>query len=125
MAKNKVKYIEPVYADREEQDSALMSAIDDILSAEEQAKRILDEAEEQAKTIRADAAAKEHALCEEHAKRLNVKRDELVRAAIERAAAEGKVRAEKANTDGEKLVAEKKSQIAKRIDILYADIGGK
>lgn len=126
MAKNKkVNYEEPIYESRAEQDKALTSAVQDILSAEEQAKRIIEEAEEQAKSLRAEAAAKERELREAQAVKLNAKRDELVRAAIERAAKESKARAEQADAEGAKLMQSKNKQIDKCITQLYAGIGGK
>ena len=114
MAKNKDREAAPIYGDRETLDNDLETAVRDILSAEEQVKR-----------MRAEASVFQREAREKQSARFNEMRDELVRAAIERANAENKRRMETATVDGEKLLASKKSQIEKLTAKAYSELGGK
>ncbi len=112
------------YVDRSVLDAELNDAIADILSAEEQAKRIVAQAEEQAKSVRADGAARERELREKASGELAAERDKAVAEAIDNATEERKKRVAAAQKSGDELVETKRALIAARIKELYAQLSG-
>lgn len=123
MAKNKEQEI--VYVARGELDEALTAAIDDILSAEQEAKRIIAEAEQEIAAIRAESSAKERELREKYNAENAAARDKLVDDAAKRAEKDVASKMQTALSEGDKLVAEKKALITKQIAKLYSELGGK
>ena len=73
------------YADREELDAQLNSAIGEILSAEEQAGRIIAQAEASVKAIQLDGATREREMRDIGAKKIAAERDAALKAAAETA----------------------------------------
>ena len=112
------------YVDRATLDAELNDAIADILSAEEQAKRIVAQADEQVRSIRADGAARERELREQASARSAAERDKAVADAIDRATAERKKRVAAAQKAGDELAESKRALISARIKQLYAELGG-
>lgn len=121
MAKNRQ---DATYVDRATLDAELNDAIADILSAEEQAKRIVAQAEEQAKSVRADGASRERELREKASAELAAERDRAVADAIERAVEERKKRVAAARVSGEQLIESKTALVGARIKELYAELSG-
>ena len=110
------KKIEPVmYGDRDSLDENLQSVLAEVKSAEEEAKRIIAQAEASVKAIQLDAANRERDMKE---------RSKTVTAAA-RAQAEREKRVRAAEEQGERLIAEKQKAVAARTAELYAALGGK
>lgn len=114
-----------VYKDREQLDNELLTEISEILSAEAEAKRIVEQAEEAAKAIQLDAAAQERTLREAYSRDEAAYRDEAVSSAILRAEKESATLIKKAEEDGAALVKQKQSAIVKRAQELFKSLGGK
>lgn len=113
------------YQPRELSDGQLLSAIDEILSAERQARAIVAEAEETVKTIRADVASRERELRERSAAALAAERDKIIDRAGKRSAEDRAARIAAAQAEGDRLVKSKQKQISARIDALVKTLGGK
>ena len=113
------------YVDREQGDAELMSAIADILSAEEEAKRIIANAEATVKAIQLDGATLERDMRMQSNKAAADAHDKAIEAALSRAKAEREKLVAAATEDGEKLFASKKKDIDKAADELFRALGGK
>ena len=103
------------YRDRAELDEELNSAIGEILSAEEQAKRSVEHAEESVKAVQLDGATRERAMREDNAR--------AVAEAIANADEECKKLVAEAEEQGKKLIASKRKSIEKRAAELFAQLG--
>lgn len=113
------------YVDREQGDAELMSAIADILSAEEEAKRIIASAEATVKAIQLDGATAERDMRMQSNKAAADAHDRAIADAETRAKAEREKLVASAAADGEKLFASKKKDIDKAADELFRALGGK
>lgn len=113
------------YEDRVTLDGELQAAIAEILSAETEAKSIIEQAEITVGSIRQDGAALERDMREANAQKIAEVRDETLSAALARAEEDRAERVAAAEREGEKLVASKKELIQKRINELYASLGDK
>ena len=113
------------YEERAKLDAELEAAVGEILSAEEEARRIIETAEASAKSIQLDGAARErdlrtHAVKQAAADKVKAIADAEARADEE--CARMKSDAEKA---GAKLVESKRKAAAARADELFRMLGGK
>ncbi len=113
------------YEDREKLDGELMGALNDILSAETEATRIIAKASESVKAIQQDGATRERDMKEQCDKAIAAAHDKAVADAMRRAEAEREKRIEAAKADGEKLFSSKQKDIEKLAKELYAAVGGK
>lgn len=113
------------YEPREKLDGELEQAIGEILSAEDEAKRIIDRAEASVKAIQLDASTREREMRERAASNAAAKRASAVKAATATADAEVKELMQKARADGEALVKSKKGDIEKRAAALFDMLRGK
>lgn len=116
---------EMIYEDREALDAQLSGVLADILSAEQEAKHIIERAEENAKAIQLDGATKARNMREVSSRTVAEAKAQKNADALARAQAEREKRVKKAQESGEKLIKEKDKLIAQQIDRLYAMIGGK
>lgn len=111
MAKNKQP--ELTYEEREALDKQFESAVADILSAEREAKAIVEQAGESVRAIAADGAARERAMRDDASKAIASARA----AALTDAEARGEMEANRIKNEakerGEKLVASKQKDIKK------------
>lgn len=120
------KKIEPVmYGDRDSLDKNLQSVLAEVKSAEEEAKRIIAQAEASVKAIQLDAANRERDMKERSKTVTAQAHDEAIAAAAARAQAEREKRVRAAEEQGERLIAEKQKAVAARTAELYAALGGK
>ena len=120
------KKIEPVmYGDRDSLDESLQSVLAEVKSAEEEAKRIIAQAEASVKAIQLDAANRERDMKERSKTVTAQAHDEAIAAAAARAQAEREKRVRAAEEQGERLIAEKQKAVAARTAELYAALGGK
>ncbi len=120
------KKIEPVmYGDRDSLDENLQSVLAEVKSAEEEAKRIIAQAEASVKAIQLDAANRERDMKERSKTVTAQAHDEAIAAAAARAQAEREKRVHAAEEQGERLIAEKQKAVAARTAELYAALGGK
>lgn len=120
------KKIEPVmYGDRDSLDENLQSVLAEVKSAEEEAKRIIAQAEASVKAIQLDAANRERDMKERSKTVTSQAHDEAIAAAAARAQAEREKRVRAAEEQGERLIAEKQKAVAARTAELYAALGGK
>ena len=120
------KKIEPVmYGDRDSLDENLQSVLAEVKSAEEEAKRIIAQAEASVKAIQLDAANRERDMKERSKTVTAQAHDEAIAAAAARAQAEREKRVRAAGEQGERLIAEKQKAVAARTAELYAALGGK
>ena len=119
------KKIEPVmYGDRDSLDENLQSVLAEVKSAEEEAKRIIAQAEASVKAIQLDAANRERDMKERSKTVTAQAHDEAIAAAAARAQAEREKRVRAAEEQGERLIAEKQKAVAARTAELYAALGG-
>lgn len=114
-----------VYEPRERLDSELEQAIGEILSAEGEAKRIIERAEASVKAIQLDASTRERDMREHALSSAAVKKTEAVKQAEEQADAEVAEMIAQARKDGEALVKSKSKDIEKRATELFAELRGK
>lgn len=121
----KQKQPEIAYCGREESDAELVAAIRDIRSAEEEAKRIIDDAEQAVKQLRLQSNAKERELREEASRTLAAAREGAVREATERAERDCAKKMSEATRRGAELVESKRAQIDRCIAKLYAELIGR
>ncbi len=120
------KKIEPVmYGDRDSLDENLQSVLAEVKSAEEEAKRIIAQAEASVKAIQLDAANRERDMKERSKTVTAQAHDEAIAAAAARAQAEREKRVRAAEEQGERLISEKQKAVAARTAELYAALGGK
>lgn len=120
------KKIEPVmYGDRDSLDENLQSVLAEVKSAEEEAKRIIAQAEASVKAIQLDAANRERDMKERSKTVTAQAHDEAIAAAAARAQAEREKRVRAAEEQGERLIDEKQKAVAARTAELYAALGGK
>lgn len=120
------KKTEPVmYGDRDSLDENLQSVLVEVTSAEEEAKRIIAQAEASVKAIQLDAANRERDMKERSKTVTAQAHDEAIAAAAARAQAEREKRVRAAEEQGERLIAEKQKAVAARTAELYAALGGK
>lgn len=113
------------YADRDALDEDLQSVLAEIASAEEEAKRIVAQAEASVKAIQLDTANRERDMKDRSKKITAQARDEELAAATARADKERARRVNAARDEGERLFADKQKAIAARVKELYAALGGK
>ena len=113
------------YEPRERLDSELEQAIGEILSAEDEAKRIIDRAEASVKAIQLDASTREREMRERAVANAASKKTEAVKKAEAQADAEVSQLIEKAKADGEALVKSKQKAIEKRATELFDILRGK
>ena len=120
------KKIEPVmYGDRDSLDENLQSVLAEVKSAEEEAKRIIAQAEASVKAIQLDAANRERDMKERSKTVTAQAHDEAIAAAAASAQAEREKRVRAAEEQGERLISEKQKAVAARTADLYAALGGK
>lgn len=112
------------YIDREQLDAELMSTINDIRSAEAEAKHIVEQAEASVKGVQLDGAARERALREQTSKAIEAARENALSSALEKAQAERSARLEKAESERKNLMTAKREKIDACIDELYAALIG-
>lgn len=115
----------PSYGDRQELDASLEAAVGEILAAEEEARRIIEEAHAAVKAIQLDGAARERDMRTQAVRQSAADKLKAVAAAEERADAECARLRKQAEQAGEKLVASKQKAAAERADELYRALGGK
>lgn len=113
------------YADREALDAELVRAVSDILSAEQEAKQIIAQAEASVKAMMLDRANRERDMREVSAKTIAAAHDEAVNGAKKRAEAESARRIAAAEKAGEELFASKQKQINSVAAALYKALGDK
>lgn len=113
------------YADRDALDEDLQSVLAEIASAEEEAKRIVAQAEASVKAIQLDTANRERDMKDRSKKITAQARDDALAAATARADKERARRVNAARDEGERLFADKQKAIAARVKELYAALGGK
>lgn len=113
------------YEGREALDGKLLSAISDILSAEEEAKHIIAEAEARVKAIQLDGATRERDMRKQNGREAAVYHDKAITDASKRAETDRAKRIAAAEAEGEKLVSSKSKEIEKAADELYRSLGGK
>lgn len=118
--KNKVTVYEP----RERLDAELEQAIGDILSAEDEAKRIIGKAEASVKAVQLDAAASERQARENAAKIVAAYRAAALKRADEQAEEEVGQMIMTARKEGEALVKNKRAAIEKRACELFDMLRG-
>lgn len=102
------------YDNRDLLDSELVGAITDILSAEAQARVIIEQAEVSANAVRLDGATRERNLREAYERENATYRDRVIAEAKQKADAQCKKLIEDACAQGDKLVKEKQPIIKKR-----------
>lgn len=118
------KHDQVTYVDRERLDAELMSAINDIRSAEAEAKHIVEQAEASVKGVQLDGAARERALREQTGKAIEAARESALNSALEKAKTERAARLEKAEAERKNLMTAKRGQIDACIDELYSSLMG-
>ncbi|MBD5132762.1 MAG: hypothetical protein HDT28_09310 [Clostridiales bacterium] len=119
----KVEAVE--YKDRESLDAELLSAVSDIMSAEEQAKSIIAVAAENVKAVQQAGSIRERDMRESSKKLMASAREEAFKEATDKAEAECARALKAAHEKGDALVKSKQKDIAKRIDELYKSLGSK
>ena len=112
------------YADREELDAQLNSAIGEILSAEEQAGRIIAQAETSVKAIQLDGATREREMRDIGAKKIAAERDAALKAAAETASAECERRLAEVTAEASGLIKANAKKIQTIADELFKTLGG-
>ena len=127
MSKTKNKQTEQpiVYGDRETLDAELASAVSDILSAEQEAKRIIAQAEETVKSVQLDYSTREKTLRESSTRQIAEARDKALMDAAERAEKERQQRVAASEKEGASLLKTKSKTIDELVKKLYASLGGK
>lgn len=118
------KHEEVTYIDREQLDAELMSTINDIRSAEAEAKHIVEQAEASVKGVQLDGAARERALREQTSKAIEAAKENALSSALEKAKSERSARLEKAEAERKNLMTAKRGQIDICIDELYSSLTG-
>ncbi len=103
----------------------MQSVLAEVKSAEEEAKRIIAQAEASVKAIQLDAANRERDMKERSKTVTAQAHDEAIAAAAARAQAEREKRVRAAEEQGERLISEKQKAVAARTAELYAALGGK
>ena len=114
-----------VYGDRETLDAELASAVNDILSAEQEAKRIIAQAEETVKSVQLDYSVREREMREGVSRLSAEARDKALHDAAERAEKERQQRVAAAEKEGAGLLKTKGKTIDELVKKLYASLGGK
>ena len=114
-----------VYGDRETLDAELASAVNDILSAEQEAKRIIAQAEETVKSVQLDYSVREREMRETSTRLAAEARDKALREAAERAEKERAERVAASEKEGASLLKTKGKTIDELVKKLYASLGGK
>ena len=112
------------YESREELEKNFETAVNDIRSAEREAKSIADQADETVRELSRDAAVREREMREAHRLAIKSMRAEAIAAAVrdgEKQAEQIRSHAQKA---GDELVAQKQKQIQESADELFAAVGG-
>ena len=112
------------YESREELEKSFETAVNDILSAEREAKSIADQADETVRELSRDVAVREREMREAHRLAIKSMRAEAIAAAVrdgEKQAEQIRSHAQKA---GDELVAQKQKQIQESADELFAAVGG-
>ena len=110
------------YEPREKADGELEKAIGEILSAEDEAKRIVAQAEASVKAIQLDAAARERSLREQSVKDAAALKSAELEKAHRRAETDGKKLIADAEKAGKDLLKEKGSDIDKCAKKLFAEL---
>lgn len=113
------------YADREALDSELNAAINEILSAEEEARRIIAKAEASVKATQLDVATRERTLREQSALSATARREKAITEAAARAEADAQKLAEDAEKRGTELFESKRKAIDARASELFKELRGK
>lgn len=113
------------YEPREKLDGELAQAIGEILSAEDEAKRIIDRAEASVKAIQLDASTREREMRERAVSNAAAKKAEAIKKAEANANAEVEKLMQKAKAEGEALVSQKQKQVEKRATELFDMLRGK
>ncbi len=113
------------YSNRDELDGELQRAVSDILSAEESARAIIEQANVSVKSVQLDCAAQERTLREAHARQLAADRDAAVADAIARADKECARIVAAAQKKGEELIKSKRGDISRCAEELFKSLGGK
>ena len=116
---------EIIYEDREALDKQLSDVMADILSAEQEAKQIIAEAEEKVKAVQMEAAVCARTMREEYSRLGAEAKAKVTEDALSRAKAERERRVASAQEDGQKLIKQKDKAIAEIINKLYESLGGK
>lgn len=115
----------PQYGERQELDASLEAAVGEILAAEEQARRIIENAHATVKNIQLDAAARERDMRTQAVRQAAADRAKAITDAEARADAQCSLLREQAEKAGAKLVESKKKAAEERADELYRALGGK
>lgn len=112
------------YESREELDKSFETAVNDILSAEREAKAIVEQADETVRELSRDVAAREKEMREAQRLALKAARAEAIKTACEDGEKQAEQIKQRAQKAGDELVAQKQKQISKLADELFAAVGG-
>lgn len=113
---------ELTYAPREEVDGELERAIGEILSAEDEAKRIVAQAEASVKAIQLDAATRERSARENVVREGAALKAAALEKAHERAEADSKKLVENARQKGKELTESKRTDMERCAKKLFAEL---
>lgn len=102
------------YKSREELDGELAVAVSEILSAEAEARKIVEQAETSAKAVRLDGSTRERVLREAFERECAAYRDKLIEEAKAKADEECKRLTAEAAARGDELIESKRTAIKKR-----------
>lgn len=112
------------YEDRETLDAQLNMTIGEILSAEEQAGRVVAQAEASVKAIQLDGATREREMRDNSAKKIAAERDAALKAAAENASAASEKRLAEVAAQAAALTKTNAKKIAAIADELFKTLGG-
>lgn len=112
------------YEDRETLDAQLNMTIGEILSAEEQAGRVVAQAEASVKAIQLDGATREREMRDNSAKKIAAERDAALKAAAENASAASEKRLAEVAAQAAALTKTNAKKIAALADELFKTLGG-
>ena len=112
------------YESREELEKNFETAVNDILSAEREAKSIADQADETVRELSRDAAVREREMREAHRLAIKSMRAEAIAAAVRDGEKQAELIRSHAQKAGDELVAQKQKQIQESADELFAAVGG-
>lgn len=122
MADKKQPQIE--YEGREELDAQLNAAIGEILSAEQEAARIVEQAEASVKAIQLDGATRERELRDMSAKKIAANHERMLLDAAKRAEAESEKKLAEANAAASAMVKTNAKKISAVADELFKTLAG-
>lgn len=112
------------YEDRETLDAQLNMTIGEILSAEEQAGRVVAQAEASVKAIQLDGTTREREMRDNSAKKIAAERDAALKAAAENASAASEKRLAEVAAQAAALTKTNAKKIAALADELFKTLGG-